>query len=348
VYFATGNSRQRGEVAVRRIALLLLSLAAAGCGTTDPGSAGAADTSWPTESVQPGDVVPWAPLAATHPRIPTVTIPAVPDPSEAAEAPECRASQLRAEPEFDGAGGTTYLNVRLVLAAGQPCRLQGFPDLQPMDDGHPAEIPIRQLDDDSIYRDPVLVADGQPAMLSIGWANWCSAPVDNDTIRANLPGEAGALTFAGFGSSPFCNGTPGSGPSPIYLAPLQPEDLRPAETRSIYGSLEVAGDLDLTSSPGEQVRFIITITSRRDLVLDPCPDYTIAQYGDGVSQEQRFALNCAAVPYQDPEGRPYLPADAPVRFAMTTTAALQDASKFNWELDVPEHTIGVGGQLTVD
>jgi hypothetical protein len=329
-------------------ALLLLSLAAVGCGTNNTASPETADPTVSTVTVQPGDVVPWAPLAATHPRIPTVTIPAIPDPSEATDAVGCRAAQLRAEPEIDGAGGTTYLNVRLLLAADQPCRLQGVPDIQPIDDGHVADIPIRQLDDDMVYRDPVLVADGQAAMLTISWANWCTTPVDNDTIRAVLPGAAGALTFDGFGSSPFCNGTPGSGPSPIYVQPFRPEDFRPAETQSIYGDLQVTGDLDITASPGEHVPFTITITSPQRLLLDPCPDYTIAQYGPGVSQEERFALNCAAVPYHDPEGYPLIPADTPVRFAMATTAGSHDAPKFLWELDAPDHTIVVGGMLTVD
>lgn len=309
------------------------------------------DPAQPQSTVKPTKVVPWAPLEPTHPQIPTVTTAAVPDPSAAAEAPTCRASDLRAGVEQGGAGGTSYLNVRLALVGDHPCRLDGYAQIRPMDNGRLVDIPVQRVSDDSVYREPVLVAERHPAILSLGWlSNWCTTAVHNDSILALLPDGAGAVAFDGFGRSPFCSGNPGSGPTPIRVRPFQPEHMRQSQVRSAYASVDVAGDLMRSAAPGGRVRFTVTLTARRQVVLDPCPDYTIAQYGPGISRKQTFALNCAAVPYTDFQGRPYLPAGTPVRFAMETTAGTrtQDADKFVWELDTPDDTAALGGRLTVD
>ncbi len=301
-----------------------------------------------SESVRPGDVVPWAPLVATHPRIPSRTIPATPDPLAAAEAPLCRARDLRPESRKGAAAGTAFLNVRLTLSGDSPCRVEGFPNIRPMNNGQRVDIPIERVADDSTYHGPVLVADGQPALLRLGWASdWCTAAVGSDTIEVQLARGDDVLTFDGFGRSQSCNGDPGSGPTPIMVWAFQPERTRPEHVRSGYTSMRVSGDLNLTASPGEQVRFLVTLTAPEDVVLDPCPDYTITQHGAGVTQAQRFALNCADVPYKDPEGRPYLPANTPVPFAMQTTAGSDSARKLSWQLAVPGNSAAVGGQLTL-
>lgn len=298
--------------------------------------------------VAPGEVVPWAPLEATHPRIPTVTVPASPDPAVAAAAPACRADDLHAESSVEGAAGTMYLAVRITSAGGPPCRLEGIPDVQPMDGGQPADIPVERSRDDSSYRGPVLVAQRQPALLALSWTSlWCTDPVHNDAVRAVLPDGGGTLTFDGFGRSPYCNGDPGSGPTPIRVWPFQPEQSRPAEQHSVFASVKATGDLNRTAAPGETVRFTVTLTAPERVSLAPCPDYTIAQYGAGVSSEQTYALNCAAVPYRDADGRPYLPSGTPVSFAMETTAGSRSAPKFLWYLDVPERNVEVDGRLTV-
>lgn len=301
----------------------------------------------PQERVRSGGVVPWAPLKPTHPQLSTVTIPASPDPAEALQAPPCRASDLRAEREMGAAAGTTYLNVRLVLTGNTPCTLEGFARVQPMDNGQPVDIPVARAAG-RIYSHPVLVANGQPAVLTLSWiSNWCAPRVNNDSIRAVLPGGAGALTFAGFGRTPFCNSGSKSGPVPIVVRPFQSQDHRPAIVRSPYRSVRVSGDLTRTVAPGQVVRFTVTLMSAQRLVLDPCPDYTITQYDFTEEREERFALNCAAVPYRDANALPYLPAHTPVRFAMQTTAGKTDAPKFNWNLVTPNDNVSIGGQLTV-
>jgi hypothetical protein len=73
--------------------------------------------------------------------------------------------------------------------------------------------------------------------------------------------------------------------------------------------------------------------------LDPCPDYSMVQYASGGDTvDVRFGLNCAAVPYRDADGVPYLPAGVPVRFAMRLTLLGPDvvAAKSLWKLEASD------------
>jgi hypothetical protein len=297
----------------------------------------------PQPITSPGGVVPWAPLPATHPRIPATTIPASPDPAVASTAPLCRVESLHVDRSLGGGLGTTYLTVRLTLVHGAPCRVQGFPAIQTLDHGQPVNIPLRNSQDSSDYRDPVLVTRRRPAMLRLSWSNWCTTPVSNDTIRASLPDDGGVLTFAGYGRSPLCQGDPGDGASPLRVEPFRPEHSRPERVRSAYAGVDAAPPVDLQAQPGEDVTFTVTLTSHLRLVLAPCPDYTIFVG----PKQQRFGLNCAAVPHHDAAGRPYLPAGTPVRFAIQTTAGDPGVAKVGWQLEVPDNTVTIGGQLCV-
>ncbi|MGN6128826.1 MAG: hypothetical protein ACTHOK_00625, partial [Nocardioidaceae bacterium] len=83
-----------------------------------------------------------------------------------------------------------------------------------------------------------------------------------------------------------------------------------------------------------------------DVALVPCPDYTIGQYLGEQAREDRYALDCAAVPTRDAQGRPYLPAGQPVRFEMRTRLLADSPGlKFLWTLAVP-HEPGAGIPLT--
>ena len=292
-----------------------------------------------------GGVVPWAALPPTHPQIPAQTTPASPDPAEAAGAPDCRATNLHATGRPGAAAGTYYLTVRLTLAGDHPCRLEGYPAVHLLDKGRAAPIPLEHLVDDSVYRGPVLVADGHPALLQLSWsANWCVAPVHNDTIHLVLPG--GFLTLPGLGGSQ-CYGTPGSGHrQPVEIRTFEPAKHRDAVSSTAYADVDVAGALDIATTPGATVDFVVTLTSPHDLVLDPCPDYQIIQSGEAGPATESYALNCAAVPYKDAHGRPYLPAGTPVRFAMRTTAGAADTDKLSWHLDTVD-ALGTSGTLTV-
>lgn len=302
----------------------------------------------PAHTVRPGDVVPWAPLPATHPTIPTQTTPPSPDPAEAVGKPACRASDLRATARPGAAAGTFYLTVRLELVGDHPCRLEGYPDLEPLDRGRPVAIPLEHRTDSSVYQHPVLVAAGRPASVRLGWtSNWCAPPVHNDTIRMAAPG-GGSLTFQGLGGSQ-CYGVPGSGSrSPILVSTFEPVRTRGGHVQTAYAGVEVSGNLELSATPGETVHFTVTLTSPTDLPLDPCPDYHLVQVADDGQHEETYALNCAAVPYRDARGRPYLPAGTPVQFEMRTTVVGPAGSteKLSWALDTIDAR-GTGGTLTV-
>ncbi|HEX2895759.1 MAG TPA: DUF4232 domain-containing protein [Marmoricola sp.] len=300
----------------------------------------------PAHTVKPTGVVPWAPLPPTHPTIPTTTS-ASPDP-EAAGKPECRASDLRATGRPGAAAGTYYLTVRLVLVGDQPCRLEGYPDLEPLNAGHPVAIPVEHRTDSNLYEHPVLVAAGRAASVRLAWtSNWCAPAVHNDTIRMLLPG-GGSLSFQGLGGSQ-CYGTPGSGTkAPIEVGTFEPAKVRAGHARTAYAGVAVSGYLNMNVTPAQTVPFTITLTSPTDLPLDPCPDYRIVQVAENGEHDQSYGLNCAAVPFKDSRGRPYLPAGTPVRFEMrtTVTGSWATAEKLSWVLDTVDAR-GTSGTLTV-
>jgi hypothetical protein len=288
----------------------------------------------------PGTVVPWAPLDPTHPSIPTVTIPPTPDPADAAGLRSCRADDLRTSAEHDGAGGTNYLFMTF-KSRTEPCSLSGRPNVELWGKGRRLSIPVEEgkVTGDN-YKHPVRVDENHAAVLGLAWTSlWCTEPVVNDTIRLSLPHNGGTLQVEGFGHSPGCNGEPGSGPTPIVVARFQPQHFSPQEVTSPYGNVDVRVEAPASVRAGSRFTFEIVLTARRgDVPLDPCPDYTILQAvgADNVT-EAMFALNCAAVPYRDVDGRPELPNGVPVHFAMETTAlaVVSDGLKFTWGIEAP-------------
>jgi hypothetical protein len=325
--------------AVAAVIVVLLGVSLLSDRSADDGQPATDQAVVPTTSATPGGIVPWSPLDPAHPDIPQVTIPATPDPKAAAAAPPCTTDDLRAVSAVGAAAGTTVLSLTIRPASPDvSCRLQGHPAVEFLDHGQPVDIPTVNAPDDSVYRDPALVTEGSVVTLSLFWAsNWCAEPVDNDRIRIAL--EQGWLEVDGYGRSPGCNSTPGSGPNSVRIDTFEPESFQPVEVTSAYGGID--GELTTIGDPvpGEELRFLVILTARRgDVRLDPCPDYTMVQYParDG-SVTARFALNCAAVPYRDAEGVPYLPDDVPVRFEMRLTLLGPDAQayKAGWTLEAP-------------
>lgn len=343
--FGSGRRSRRSRMlvpaAAAAVTLVVLGVSLVTTRSADHGRAPADQTPAPTTSAEPG-IVPWAPLDATHPDLPLVTIPASPDPAAANAAPPCTAKDLRAVSQVEGATGTAVLYLTIRPASPDvSCRLQGHPEVQFLDQGQTVDIPTVSTPDDSSYRDPALVAKGSVVTLSLYWgSNWCTDPVENDRIRIAL--EPGSIEVDGYGSSPYCNGTPGSGPNSVGIGTFQPQSFRQAEVTSMYAGVD--GELAAVNDPvpGNELRFLVTLTARRgDVTLDPCPDYSMVQYASqDDSVEARFALNCAAVPYRDGEGVPYLPEDVPVRFEMSwmLLGPDVDAPKAIWRLEAPGGT----------
>ncbi|MBK7271694.1 MAG: hypothetical protein IPI13_00470 [Actinomycetales bacterium] len=122
-----------------------------GQGGTDLGSVGgptaatktATSSATATGSAVNNGVVPWVPLPATNPTIPTTTVPASPDPALAQGLPVCRAADLTATTERDGASGTSFLFVTLIGLAGRhACRVEGYPTIEFLANGVPVAIPL--------------------------------------------------------------------------------------------------------------------------------------------------------------------------------------------------------------
>jgi hypothetical protein len=192
-------------------------------------------------------------------------------------------------------------------------------------------------------------------VVTLTWGKeWCTAPLRVDKVRLVLPGGAGGFTLRGFRGTPSCTVPLEEVPpsdrhgSPVVVGSFAPQRWRTARVVSPYAGVDAVLRRTARARPGHPLDFQVVLTARRDVVLDPCPDFTIEQYrgdGPGRSSEDRYALNCAAVPTRDARGRPYLLAGKPVRFAMHVDLLAADAVKFLWTLDVPEH-VGVGRALS--
>jgi hypothetical protein len=337
---ATGSGRRTrsslvGFAAATAVTLVLVGVTLLGVRDADDAPPTTDQTPKPTTSTLAG-TVPWAPLDPTHPDLPRSTIPASPDPAPAAAAAPCTAEDLRAASQLEAAAGTAVLYLTIRPATPEvSCHLQGHPEVQFLNHGQSVDIPA--VDTTESYRDPALVARGNVATLSLYWgSNWCTDPVENDRIRLAL--ESGWIEVDGYGHSPACNGTPGSGPNTVSIGSFQPQSYREAEVTSPYA--QVDGQLTALSDPvpGQELRFLVTLTARQgDVPLDPCPEYSMAQYGHDDSVEARFSLNCPQVPHRNATGVPYLPHDVPVQFEMRWTLLGPDidAPKAIWKLEAP-------------
>jgi hypothetical protein len=188
------------------------------------------------------------------------------------------------------------------------------------------------------YGDPVAVGTDAPASLRLGWASaWCAAPIDIARLRLTLPRDAGVLTFAGFGAS-ACFGTPGDGSkAPIRVGSFSPKEYLPARISTSFDGLSARAILPESVLRGSRLHFLVVLTAPvgHDVSLDPCPDYLVAIGDVTDSTHATYALNCAAVPYRDAGGHPYLPAGTDVRFDMEADAPSRptDGAKLVWQLD---------------
>jgi hypothetical protein len=153
-------------------------------------------------------------------------LPDIPTASGAALAPPCRAENLAATADAPrGAVGTWELAVHVRRVSGDACVLQGYPAMEAFGAGRSLEVPFGSDHGPGVFRGPVLLAGSTTALLSLTWSGlWCAESVRNDTLRADLPDDGGALTFAGFGDSPGCDGAHGAGPLPISVRPFAPEN----------------------------------------------------------------------------------------------------------------------------
>ena len=311
---------------------------AAGVGlirSLSPGPSGRQVTTTPSST--PG-VVSWAPLPPSGSGVPTINLAPSPDPAEAEGLPPCRAANLRVSNEKDGAGGTRYLV--LVITSTTRCSLDGYPSVTALDrSGRTLPVPLQRVASSARYDHPVAVAGGAAATLLLGWSSsWCAAEINIAKLRVGLPNGGGTVTTEGFGPS-ACYGTPGSGgKAPIIVGVFTPQDFTPERVVTAFEGVSVRAIVPESVVAGERLRFAVVLTAPagRDVPLDPCPDYKIMIGNDMGKTEASYALNCAAVPYRDAGGRPYLPASTAVSFDMQVEAprVAVAAAKLVWQLDI--------------
>lgn len=290
-------------------------------------------TSTPSLPQASPGVVAWKDLPPTHT-------------DSAAELRPCSADDLHVTPSTAGAAGTAYLDLE-ISGAATPCRLSGLPQVTLLD--HGTEIPAFRDQVGHTDIRPVIVTSSRSVTLTIGWSvSHSCAQVDNDTIRVTLD-DGSSFTTPGFGRTTCNPGEPAL--ADLNVEPFQqvvPSTYDPVSirTRAAGGS-----SIRLTGQPGERLEFTVEVVSPRRVVLDPCPDYRIQlYYGDyGLSEEHAYALNCAAIPTRDSEGRPVLLPGRPVELQMFVTAPKVDVPKLLWLLDGvrPEHSHAYGG-ITVE
>jgi len=319
---------------------------------SDTATGSAAHTGEPV-ATGPDGVVPWVPLPPTFPVIPTTTTPASPDPALAQGLPVCRATDLAATSAGDGAMGTMYLLITLAKVPGRPdCRLEGFPTVTSLVDAAAVSIPSEQasaLESSgplATYPHPVRVGAGQPASLAFRWSNWCAPAVRQTHVRLTWPGSAGSLTVAGFGSSPGCMEDPATTvmKPPFVVGNFAPRDVAPAQLHTAYDEVLVRLRPASRAPAAGVAGFVVILSTPIEVALDPCPDVVVTSSGASETPT-RAALNCAAVPHRDGNGRPVLPAGVDVSFDVEVPAPSTTSAKVSWALVLPEGTRHVGESL---
>jgi hypothetical protein len=315
-------------------------IALAGCGThaTTPSTAPSTE---PTRIA----VVPWRALPATRPLIPSTRIPPRPDPVYAERARRSRGTDVVFQWKRAGAAaGTMVQNVDVDLAPGHaPCAVFGRPSAV----AHTVEgtaIPGRLQMFTVRSHAPVLLTRDQHALVQLTWPSACFSESSGDaSFTLGYAGRAWTQRVRDL--SDTCHVGPPDRPlRAIGVSRFVPLHLRPARRISAYDAVHARGPAQVAARPDRPIDFVVTLLARHDVVLDPCPDYRL---GVSPGRGQEFALNCAAVPWRDGLGRPYLPAGRPVRFAMQLGGTDGTVQKFWWGIAAPGSPPVLGGVVRI-
>jgi hypothetical protein len=150
------------------------------------------------------------------------------------------------------------------------------------------------------------------------------------------------------------------------LAPTHPTIGHRSHGRVVtpFDNISATGRIHGHLSPGDTLRFVVTLESYTDVPLDPCPDYSIT-FGSGFHRS--WQLNCRQVPYRQSKKltpatapthgvtrlhagswHPVLPAGTRVRFEMTMTVPDDPGrQKVLWNLVGPTAMPGFYGIVHV-
>jgi hypothetical protein len=268
----------------------------------------------PTPTVAP--VVAWRDLPATNvvpsPPPPKI-LPPIPIP---AGAKACTAGQLEAKFfGFLGATGHTDSPVDLRNRSGNPCFVEGFPDVTILDSsgvllakaagtdqrrtffGDPPVVPILLLTDTPPLGSPSGMIQERPggqAEVHIEWYD-CRSP-KTASMNIDLPRGGGRLSIdyaVDAPSSPGC-GVPNMPLSFLARGPFIPTGMFWPPQPVVLG-FEATMSAPTMAKRGDPLNFSVTVknASPVDYILDPCPDYLVEL--DWKNQIARYQLNCAPI-----------------------------------------------------
>jgi hypothetical protein len=317
---------------MRRTTVLIVSaLLLAGCRARSAAPLAIHPVGAPSTTTTRTAVVPWLPLSPTHPTIPSRIVARRPDPSRAEAARPCSGADLVASKDGGGAAaGTAVDNVTFRLAKGRAaCAVNGWPQVD-VTTVEGTTVPGRHQRWSMTYHHPVLVTRRVPALLQLAWPSACYAESGHSSISMTYAGRTWVL-----GAGSLSRTCPFDGNRPLGSIGVQrfvPLHVSPAHRVTAYNSVRERLPRHLTLRGRQPMDFVVTLVARRDVALDPCPDYRI---GDGTVPDRTYRLNCAAVPWHDAQGRPYLPAGRPVRFAMHAGGIAGTAAKYWWSIVAP-------------
>lgn len=331
---------------MRRTTTLVLALGAVGlaaCGGADSSPHAAAGTHasapGPSTTTVP---VPWAALRPTHPDIPSTRVRPRPDPAIAEAARTCGAGDLILHALGNGAAmGTTVDNLRFALAPGhRPCAVSGRPVVSvrtvegTVVHGHPSRFT-------STYHRPVLLTPTADALAQLLWPSACFAASGQASAQVTYADRTWVVSVGPLSGT--CHLEPDRPLRDVGVTRFLPPDRRRSHRVTAYNDVRVHGPVHVAAHLDGVVTFPITLVAQHDVTLDPCPDYW---FGSGDSKDAAHALNCAAVPFRDGQGRPYLPAHRRVQFEMRM-CVVEPLQKYVWSIVAPGPGPSAGGVVVV-
>lgn len=247
--------------------------------------------------------------------------------------------------------GTRFVNVTLASRTGAPCVLSGHPKVRAVTTPSSRQVPTRDRDRMPAYGEPFVVMRTAPATLALAWSSmWCGRPVTVSALVVQIAG-GGEVRVDGFGPSAcYADPDPDAPPEPIDVGAFTPQGWTPQEALSPLADVGVLLEDVGTASRGGTLRFVVRLRAERDVVLDPCPDWTVYAAATGGTTQERYALDCAALGTPDASGRPVLPAGQDRRFAVEVTVPdvpAGTALKVGVQLDPGDHPVGDATGVTV-
>lgn len=297
------------------VAALGVGVALSGCGTT------------PERASLPPVVVAPSTLAADG-SVPFVDEPAglhefdtpAPVDPDPGNARPCKASQLTGEladwirkgaGAYEGGHRTTpglFGFVRVMLASGKPCTLQGLVSAQLLIDGQPAPVQYSNGVNQQAQERVTLVTADRAADLRLDWSPPYCGPTGVQAIAITLPNGGGTLDAPVLQpQSPVCSGasseTGANLRTYVSISTFTPHRAPTTADSPLDVLRATLLDAPTAARAGETVHFRIRLTNSNagPVSLSPCPGYYQERFvlgtegRAGFNTGQVYRLNCRPV-----------------------------------------------------